>query len=334
MSWLVGSLLALGSAVPTASAAETIRVGYFPNITHAQPLLGLANGAFQKALGDVTIDAKTFTAGPSAVEALFAKAIDLAYLGPGPAINGYVRSHGEVIIVAGACSGGASLVVRGDLAINSPADFRGKRIATPQLGGTQDIALRHWLKEQGLAPVENGGDVRVLPMANADQLTLFQEKHLDAAWAPEPWATRLVIEGKGRVYLDERDLWPKREFVSTVVAVRQKYLQEHPDLVEKWLTAHVEVTSWIEKNPAASQQLVNREIQRITTKALPPAVITQAWTRLSFTAVPLTQSLNRNAEAAFELGFLGSTRPDLTGLVDLNPLAKVLLKKGLPRLLR
>lgn len=312
------------------AAGETLRVGYFPNMTHAQPLVGLANGTFQKALPGVTIDAKIFTAGPSAVEALFASAIDLAYLGPGPAINGHVKSQGELVVIAGACSGGASLVVRGDLPIHAPADFRGKRIATPQLGGTQDIALRHWLKGQDLAPVENGGDVRVLPMANADQLTLFLQNHLDAAWAPEPWATRLVVEGHGRRYLDERDLWPHREFTTTVIVVRKKFLNEHPDLVKKWLSAHVEVTRWIKANPAEARALTNKEIARLTSKALPDAVLAQAWDRLHLTVDPLATSLSSNANAAFELGFLGRTSPELSHLVNLTLLTEVLQSKGLP----
>ncbi len=319
-----------GLLVCRAAAAETLRVGYFPNITHAQPLVGLANGAFQKAMEGVTIDVKTFTAGPSAVEALFASAIDLAYLGPGPAINGYVKSQGEIIVVAGACSGGASLVVRGDSTIRTPADFHGKRIATPQFGGTQDIALRHWLKAQGLAPVEAGGDVRVLPMANADQLTLFLQNHLDAAWAPEPWATRLVVEGHGRRYLDERDLWPRREFTTTVIVVRKKFLKDHPDLVKKWLAAHVDVTRWIKANSAEARALTNKEIARLTSKALPDAVLAQAWDRLELTVDPLAASLSSNASAAFELGFLGRTSPDLSHLVDLTLLTEVLQSKGLP----
>jgi NitT/TauT family transport system substrate-binding protein len=323
------SLLVLGAG--GAQGSETLRVGYFPNITHAQALVGLANGTFQKALGDgVQLETKSFTAGPSAVEALFAQAIDLAYLGPGPAINGYVRSQGDLVIIAGACSGGASLIVRSDLPLNQPADFHGKQIATPQLANTQDIALRRWLKQNSLAPVENGGDVRVLPIANSDQLTLFVQKHLDAAWAPEPWATRLVVEGKGRVFLDERELWPKNEFASTVLVVRKKFLAEHPDLIEKWLSAHVVVTQWIKKNPAEARALINREIQQITTKSLPDQVMTQAWDRLEFTIDPLTRSLATNAKAAYDLGFLGHTPPDLSGLVNLKPLAQVLLKKGLP----
>jgi NitT/TauT family transport system substrate-binding protein len=299
----------------SANAAETIRVGHFPNITHAQALVGLANGSFQKALGDTKIDVKTFTAGPSAIEALFAEAIDLAYVGPGPAINGYVKSSGELVVIAGACSGGAALVVRGDLPIKGPADFHGKRVATPQIGGTQDIALRHWLQTNGLAPVEKGGDVQVLPMANADQLTLFTQKQLDAAWAPEPWATRLVVEGNGRILIDERDLWPDRKFATTVIVVRKKYLLKHRDIVQKWLAAHADVTRWIKQHPDLARSLANQEIKRITSKALPEGVIAQAWSRLDLTTDPLKETLTRNAEWAFDLGFLGRNKPDISGLV-------------------
>jgi NitT/TauT family transport system substrate-binding protein len=311
-------------------AAETIRVGHFPNITHAQALIGLADGTFQKALGDTRIDVKTFTAGPSAVEALFAEAIDLAYVGPGPAINGFVKSHGEIVVISGACSGGASLVVRSDLPFKNPSDFHGKRIATPQLGGTQDIALRHWLHQHDLAPVEKGGDVQVLPMANSDQLTLFVQKHLDGAWAPEPWATRLVQEGKGRIYLDERDLWPKRQFATTVIVVRQKYLQQHPDIIKKWLTGHLKVTQWIKRHPDAARTLANREIKRITTKSLPDDTIAQAWKQLELTVDPMTESLRRNADTAYDLGFLGRSKPDITGLVNSELLNEVRFPTGGP----
>src|SRR5882672_2360106 len=273
--WTIG-LVAFSAAI-RAEAAEKIRVGYFPNITHAQALVGLANGTFQKVLGpQVVIETKVFNAGPSAIEALFAGAIDLTYIGPGPAINGYVRSGGSVRIVSGACSGGAALIVREGVVVASAQDLRGKKIATPQLGNTQDIAARLYLKKNGLSPVENGGDVQLLPIANPDQLTLFLQKRLDAAWAPEPWSTRLVQEGHGRVFLDERDLWPKGRFATTVVLVNKKFLQEHPDLVKKWLTGHVQVTRWIQNHSAEARVVTGREIQKITTKALPDPVLTEA----------------------------------------------------------
>ena len=300
-----------------ARAEETIRVGYFPNITHAQALIGLARGDFQQALGpQVKIETKVFTAGPSAIEALFAKAIDLTYIGPGPAINGYVKSDGAVVIVAGACSGGASLVVRQEAGIHQASDLHGKRLATPQLGNTQDIAARLYLKKNGLIPVEKGGDVQVLPIANPDQLTLFFKKNLDAAWAPEPWATRLILEGQGQLFLDERDLWPGRQFATTVILVRKEFLRRHPDLIEKWVRTHRSLTQWIRSHPTEARQIVGGEIKRLTSKALPDNVLETAWTRLEFPSDPLVDSLQTMANASYELGFLGRRKPDLASLVD------------------
>src|SRR5437667_12103609 len=194
--------------------AAVIRVGAYPIITHSQAMVGKANGFFEKALGPgVKIEWKTFNAGPAAIEALFAGAIDMTYIGPNPAITGYVRSQGEALrVVAGTASGGASLIVRSDSGIHKPEDFHGKKIASPQLGNTQDVALRAWLKAHGMKSQDKGGDVQVVPLANPDQLTLFLKKELDAAWAPEPWPTRLIHEGNGRLFLDERDLWPQRQF--------------------------------------------------------------------------------------------------------------------------
>jgi NitT/TauT family transport system substrate-binding protein len=307
-----------------AFGSQKIRVGYFPNITHAQALVGLADGTFQKALGsDVVIETKVFNAGPSAVEALFAGAIDLTYIGPGPAINGFVRSEGAVRIIAGACSGGAALVVREDVPVKSAQDLHGKRIATPQLGNTQDIAARLYLKKNGLVPVENGGDIQLLPIANPDQLTLFIQKQLDAAWAPEPWATRLVQEGHGRVFLDEHVLWPKGRFATTVVLVNKKFLDEHPDLVKKWLAGHVQVTRWIQNHSAEARAITGREIQKLTTKALPEPVLTEAWRHLEFTTDPIADSIQASAQGAYALGFLRAV-PATDALLDLTLLRQVI----------
>ncbi len=317
MKRILVTLSTLLLATRFAHSEETVRVGYFPNITHAQALVGLANGEFQKALGTNTrIDAKAFTAGPSAIEALFAGAIDLTYIGPGPAINGYVKSDGALVIIAGACSGGASLIVRQDAGIKTATDLHGKKMATPQLGNTQDIAARVYLKKNGLTLIERGGDVQILPIANPDQLTLFLKKNLDAAWAPEPWATRLIEEGQGKLLLDERDLWPNRKFATTVLLVRKDYLAKHPDTVARWLKAHKTLTRWIQTHPAEAQKMVGQEIKRLTYKALPEAVLAQAWKRLEFTTDPLPASLETMGQGAYELGFLGSKKPDLSGLVQ------------------
>jgi len=317
-------------SVPGSAQNATIRVGAFPNITHPQAMVGKANGAFEKAMGpNVKIDWKSFNAGPSAIEALYAGAIDLTYIGPNPTINGYVRSNGEALrVVAGACSGGAALVVRNDSGIQKASDFRGKRVASPQLGNTQDVALRAWLKSNGLKTRDKGGDVEVIPLANPDQLTLFVKKELDAAWAPEPWATRLIQEGNGRLFLDERTLWPNGQFVVTNIIVSTKFLKEHPDLVKKWLTAHVEITDWINGHLPEAKKTLNEQIQKETGKPLPPAVLEEAFGRMQVTYDPLRVSLMKSANSAFEAGFLGRQMPDLSNLYDLAILNQVLTEKG------
>ena len=307
----------------------TIRVGAFPNITHAQAMVGKANGWFDKAMGPaVRVQWTSFNAGPSAIEALFAGAIDMTYVGPNPAINGYVRSNGEALrIVAGAASGGASLIVRNDAGIQGPQDFHGKRVASPQLGNTQDVALRNWLQRNGLKTNDKGGDVQIVPMANSDQLTLFLKKDLDAAWAPEPWATRLIHEGNGRLLVDERSLWPNGQFVIGLLVVNTKFLKVHPDLVKNWIRAHVELTDWINAHPAEAKTLLNEQIRRETNKALPADVLEEAFSRLQVTYDPLHAALNTAAQQAFEDGFLGRQVPDLSGLYDLTMLNQVLAEK-------
>ena len=293
-------------------------------------MVGKANGYFDKALGsNVKIDWKTFNAGPSAIEALFAGAIDMTYIGPNPTISGYVRSNGEALrVVAGAASGGAALVVRADSGIQKPEDFHGKRVASPQQGNTQDVALRAWLKAHGMKSIDKGGDVQVMPMANPDQLTLFLKKELDAAWAPEPWAARLIREGNGRLFLDERDLWPKREFIVTNLIVSKKFLADHPDVVKNFIRANVELTDWINGHLPEAKQLLNQQIQKETGKALPAALIDEAFSRIEVTYDPLRNTLLTSAHSAFEAGFLGRDMPDLSGLYDLTLLNQVLVEKG------
>ena len=327
---LVGFGLSWFISVALNAQTTVIRVGAFPNITHAQPMIGKANSWFEKAMGpNVKIEWRSFNAGPSAIEALFAGAIDMTYVGPNPAINGYVRSNGEALrIIAGATSGGASLVVRGDSGINKAADFHGKRIASPQMGNTQDIALRAWLKSQGLKTRDKGGDVTVMPIANPDQLTLFLKKEIDAAWAPEPWASRLVHEANGRVFLDERTLWPQGQFLTTELIVSTKFLQAHPDLVKKWLQAHVELTDWINGHVPEAKQILNQQIQKETGKALAAPVLDDSFSHLQVTYDPLRQQLLRAAQLAFDAGFLGRQMPDLSRIYDLTLLNQVLTAEG------
>jgi NitT/TauT family transport system substrate-binding protein len=313
-----------------AAAQTVIRVGAFPNITHPQAMVGKSNGWFEKAMGSqARIEWKSFNAGPSAIEALFAGAIDMTYIGPNPAISGYVRSNGEALrIVAGATSGGAALVVRSDSGIQKPEDFHGKKVASPQMGNTQDVALRAWLKANGMKTTDKGGDVQVIPLANPDQLTLFLKKELDGAWAPEPWATRLIREGNGRLFLDERTLWPNGQFITAHLIVRTQFLKEHPDLVKNWLRAHVELTDWINGHLPEAKKLLNQQIAKETGKALPEAVLDDSFGRMTATYDPLRGSLMNAAKSAFDAGFLGRQMPDLSSLYDLSLLNQVLAEKG------
>ncbi len=322
------------SSNPANPAAPTpVRVGYFPNITHSQGVIGIADGTFQKTLGSAAqIDAKVFNAGPSVIEALFAGQIDLAYIGPNPAINGYVKSNGAALkIIGGATSGGAVLVVRGDAGIKTAADFRGKKIASPQLGNTQDVALKTWLQKQGIKLKEVGGDTQVIPTANPDIITLFRKKEIDAAWVPEPWGARLTREAGGAIFLDERDLWPDGEFSTTCLIVSAKFLKEHPDLVKAFLAAHVALTERINADPAAAKTKLNAEIERLTGAKLAPEILDEAWGRQKITYNPLGSSLFTSADAAFKLGFLGDTAPDLKNILDLSILNTVLQERGLPQ---
>ena len=321
-----------GSANGASSGAVTLRLGYFPNVTHAQAIVGLARGTFKQALGDsVPIDTKTFNAGGDEITALLAGQIDIGYIGPSPAVNGYVRSKGDdVRIIAGAVSGGAELIVRDGAGISSPADFANKKVATPQLGNTQDVALRKWLKDNGLAAKEQGGNVTVIPTDNATTLTAFQQGEIDAAWAPEPWGTRLIQEAGGKLFLDEKDLWPDGKFSTTTVIARTDFLNAHPDVVLNFLRGHIETTQWIAANPAEAKQLVNDGIQQLTSKALKQQTIDEAWTRITPTFDPLASAIRTASDNAFALGFLGASKPDLSKLFALDLLNQALREKNLP----
>lgn len=322
-------LLTLGVA---SAQNVTVHIGHYPNVTHAQAVVAEARHDFQSAFGpNVKVDWKLFNSGTEETQALFAGAIDIAYIGPGPSLTGYVRSHGEAFrVIAGAVSGGAELVVRADSGIRSPADFHGKRIATPSLGNTQDIALRAWLQAHHLRTVQQGGDVTIIPVYNPDQLTLFLRKQIDAAWAPEPWASRLVHRAHGRVFLDERTLWPQGRFVATQVVVNEHFLRQHPDLVQKFLVAHVAVTRWIQSHPDQARQVIAQELQRETHEALLPAVLQDSLAHLTVTWDPIRSSLLRDAAEAQAAHFLPSVLPNLAQLYDLGPLNQVLSREGLP----
>ena len=301
-------------------------------MTHAQAVIGIADGTFQRAVGsNATIDPKIFNAGPSVIEALFAGQIDISFIGPNPAINGFTKSKGEALrIIGGATSGGAVLVIRDDAGIKTAADFKGKKIASPQLGNTQDVALRAWLQKQGFKLKEQGGDTQVLPTANADILTLFKKKEIDAAWVPEPWGARLMREANGKIFLDERDLWADGKFTTACIIVSTKFMKEHPDLVKRILAANVELTQRINADPTTAKHKLNSEIERLSGAALNQNTLDDAWSRQMITYDPISSSLYSFADAAFKLGFLGDTAPKLDTIYDLTLLNTVLNEKGLP----
>ena len=336
---LIALLNILGCAAKEAKNQDardkiTVRAWHFPDIVHASCIAGKVHKTFERTLGkDVTIDWKIFNAGPSAIEALFANEIDIGYIGPNPAINGYIKSKGSALrIIAGASSAGAGLVIREDAGITNVNDFNGKKIATPQLGNTQDVACRAWLKKNGFKLTEQGGTVQVIPIENPDQLTLFIKKEIDAAWTKEPWVTRLIKEGKGKLFLDERDIWPEGKFVTAHIIVRTDFLEKHPDLVEKWIKAHIEATDWVNNHIEEAKSIVIEEVKNITGKELPRDVVDAAFSRTEITYDPIRTSLLTSAEWAYEAGLLGAEKPNLSGIYYLNILNKVLREMGRPEI--
>ena len=326
---LVAACGANASQPSTASTGPvTLRLGYFPNVTHATAIVGIANGTFAQALGpNVTLEPHTFNAGPEATEALFSNAIDASFIGPNPAINAFIKSSGQAIrIVSGATSGGAFLVVKEG--INSAADLKGKKLASPQLGNTQDVALRSWLKDQGLTTdAQGGGDVAIMPQSNSQTLQAFQTGQIDGAWVPEPWATQMVNAG-GHVLVDERTLWPEGKYVTTHLIVNTTFLHAHPDVIENLIKGEMAVTEYVNGNASAAQSTVSNEITRITGSSMKPEVLATAWSNLTFTMDPIASSLQKSADAAKELGFL--TTSDLKGIYDLTLLNQVLSESGKP----
>jgi len=334
---IIAAVIVLSIAYSSMSSANigtfsnTVRIGYFPNISHAQALVGIANGTFEQALEGTNVQYKTFNAGPAAIEALFTNQVDITYVGPNPAINGYMRTHGEGLkVIAGAASGGALFVVRADSGIESPKDLAGKKFTSPQYGNTQDISLKSYITENGLKLSEYGGNVHVLSAKNPDTMILFLKKEIDGAWVPEPWGTILVKNANGKIFLDERDLWPDREFATTVLVARSEFLDKHPDLVKKVLQAHVETTLWINEHPEQAEKVVNAQLKVLMGKELPADVIHEAFSRMQVTYRPMKFSLFKFAEEAYELGMLGRDKPDLSGIYYTSLLNEVLQEKGLP----
>ncbi|MCX4670834.1 ABC transporter substrate-binding protein [Streptomyces sp. NBC_01381] len=308
---------------------DEVKIGYFPNLTHGTALVGKQEGLFQKELGATKAEYAQFNAGPSEIEALNSKSIDIGWIGPSPAINGYAKSQGKGLrIIGGAASGGVKLVVNPDK-IKSLDDVKGKSIATPQLGNTQDVALLNWIKEKGwkVDPESGKGDVSVVRTDNKITPDAYKSGSIDGAWVPEPTASKLVAEG-GKVLLDEKDLWPDKKFVITNIIVRQDFLEEHPKVVEAVLRASVKTTKWIKDNPQKAKAAANAELEAASGKPLPAEVIDPAWKSIDFTNDPLAETLGSEAGHAVKAGLL--EKPDLKGIYDLRPLNKVLKAAGEP----
>jgi len=332
----IALVLALGPACskssPTTSdsprannpteAKVALRLGYFPNVTHAAALVGLQQGLFEKELARTGgLEAKSFNAGPAAIEALFSKALDATYVGPGPAINGFSKSHGDALrIVSGATEGGAYLVV--NPSIRTASDLKGRKLASPQLGNTQDVALRSWLKSQKLSTdLQGGGDVSITPQENPQTLEAFKSGQIQGAWLPEPWASRLVAEAGGKVLVDERDLWPGKRFPTTVLVVSREFEKSNPAAVSALLKAHIQATDYLKNNETEAQTLVNKALLESTGKAISTSVIMSTWKSLTFTTDVEPAAFKKLASNATALGLLGAT--NLKTLFDLAPLKAV-----------
>ncbi|MET0901837.1 MAG: ABC transporter substrate-binding protein [Acidimicrobiales bacterium] len=318
---------ASGDTTEAPSDPVTVRLGYFPNVTHAPGIVGDLGGLFEESSGDnVTIETSTFNAGPEAVEALFAEALDITLIGPNPAINAFAQSDGTAVrIVSGSTSGGAFLVVREG--IDSPEDLVGKSLATPQLGNTQDVALRAWLKDQGYETDDaGGGDVSIQPQANGDALAAFIAGDIDGAWVPEPFATRFIQEGGAHVLVDERDLWPDGRYVTTHLIVRTAFLEDHPDVVKGIIEGLAAAIDLIESDPEEAKSLTNQGIEAVTDKPLGTEVLDAAWENLAFTLDPIATSLSKSAQDAVDVGLLEPV--ELDDIYDLTLLNEVLTDRG------
>ncbi|WP_371614277.1 aliphatic sulfonate ABC transporter substrate-binding protein [Streptomyces sp. NBC_00454] len=310
-------------------SASEVRIGYFPNLTHATALVGLQEGLIQKELGSTTIRPQTFNAGPSEIEALNGGSLDIGFIGPSPSINGYVKSKGSNLrIISGSASGGVKLVVNPEK-IKTLDDLKGKKIATPQKGNTQDVAFLNWIAEKGwnVDPESGKGDVSVVRTDNKVTPDAFKQGSIDGAWVPEPTASKLVSDG-GKVLLDEGFLWPENKFVITNIVVSQKFLKEHPDVVEAVLRGTVRTNGWIHAHQDQAKVSANTKLAADTGKPLEAEVIRPAWPSLAVTDDPLAATLKKQADHAVKAKFI--EQPDLNGIYDLRLLNKVLKAAGKP----
>ena len=295
---------------------DKIRVAFFPSIGHIIPIVGLEEKFFEKGIGEEKqIETKLFDSGPQVIESIFAGSIDIAYVGPGPIINGFLKSDGKDIkILSGAASGGASFIIQPNSGLESLENFDGKRIASPQISNSQDVSLRYYLESHGLKSVEKGGTVFVLNISNPDIYTLFAKGDIDGAWVPEPWATILVQELDGIRLFNEEKLWPDEEFASVLLVVRTKYLENNPETVQKWVDSHEKTVTWINSNPNKSKSLFSNFLIDYMGKSLPTKIIDESFSNISITSDPIKNSVIIFAERADSLGYLGRSGYNLDGI--------------------
>jgi len=314
---IVGIIAFVGLAQSYDNTSENkIRVAFFPSVVHAVPIVGIENLTFANNLGDdMEIEIKVFDSGPQVIESIFSNSVDVAYVGPGPVINGFLKSDGnDLKILAGAANGGASFIIQKDSGLDSIENFSGKRVAAPQISNTQDVSLRHYLSENGLKSAEKGGDVFVLNISNPDIYTLFAKGDIDGAWVPEPWATMLVEELDGVRLFDENQFWPENQFSSVLLIGRSDYIEKNPDIIKKWIEANEKTAKWINQYPEESKILYNDFMKSHMGKTLPEKIIEKSFSDIIITSEPLQKSVYTFAERADSLGYLGRDGYSLDGI--------------------
>lgn len=314
----------LAGTAQMEQSRNQVRVVFFANIAHSVPIVGIEGGEFAKELEDVQIQAVIVDSGPQAIEALFANSADIAYVGPSPFVNGFVKSKGGGLqIISGAAGNGASFVVHKDAIISSASDLAGKKIAAPSLGNTQDVSLRYYLSENGLKPVEKGGNVIVYNTANPEIFTLFAKGDIDAAWVPEPTATMLIEQLGGRLLFHEQDIWPDKQFPSVLLVARSDFIEKHPDVIQKWLVAHKRTIEWINENPDLTKSIYENFYKKHTGKELPENITSGSFSNIMFTEDPMVNSVRLFAEYAYSLGYLGRVGYSLDGAFYNNTSVRV-----------
>ena len=305
---IIGVIVLVGTTQSSFDDSEKkIRIAFFPSIIHAVPIVGMENQTFSENLDpDLDIQVKIFDSGPQVIESIFSNSVDLAYVGPGPVINGYLKSDGKDLkILASAANGGASFVIQKNSGLESIENYSGKRIAAPQISNTQDVSLRHSLAENGLISAEKGGDVFVLNISNPDIYTLFAKGDIDGAWVPEPWATMLVEELDGIRLFDENEFWPENEFSSVLLIGRADYIEKNPEIIKKWIDANEKTVKWINDNPTESKKLYNEFLKDYMGKTLPEKIVEESFSNIVITSEPVEKSIHIFAERADSLGYLG-----------------------------